>query len=155
MVKICIKRKTGNSSRRRILIRMFDPKACEIPKIWCGKGNKPNTYSKKGTPYDCMKIGFGAGMHTERKKNISPTSLQNIKYVGETFEKRFVRKKITSTTSLLKFATKSSKSQIDGLLREVFIRKSCGLDKRAYNSTLMYLYQHGISSVKIPSCSKI
>lgn len=134
---------------------MFDPKACEIPKIWCGKGNKPNNYAKTGTPYDCMKIGFGAGMHTERNKHLPPTSLQNIKYVGDTFEKRFAKKKITSTTLLLKFATKSSKLQIDALLKEVFIRKGCGLDKRAYNSTLMYLYQHGIASVKIPLCTKL
>lgn len=134
---------------------MFNPKECEIPKVWCGKGTRPSAYSKTGTPYDCMKIGFGAGMHSERNKHLPPNSLQNIKYVGETFEKRFVKRKIPNIPSLLKFATKSSKTQIENLLKEVFTRSNNGLDNRAYNSTLMYLYGHGIASIKIPKCSKI
>lgn len=134
---------------------MFNPKECEIPKIWCGKGNKPSSYSKTGTPYDCMKIGFGAGMHIERNKHLPPNSLQNIKYVGETFEKKFVKKGIKNIPELLKYATKSSKPQIENLLKEVFMRKKVGLDQRAYNSTLLYLYGHGIASIKIPKCTKL
>lgn len=134
---------------------MFNTDNCAIPKTWCGKGPMPNKYAKVGTRSECLQIGFGAGMYSEKAKNIPPTSLRQIKYVGEKYENRFKRKNISTTTHLLKFATKNSKTTIQTLLIHVFMRKSTGLDKRGYNSTIMYLYSHGIAAAKIPSCSKI
>ncbi len=134
---------------------MFDPSECAIPRIWCGKGAKPNGYLKTGTRTECIQVGFGAGMYNERAKHTPSNSLQKIKYVGEKYESRFKLKGINSTVELLKFATKRTKVQIKTLLSGVFTRKSKGLDKRAYNSTMMYLYSHGIASAKIPQCSKI
>jgi len=74
----------------------FDLSECAIPTVWCGRGNPPKRragddkyYYKTGDRYECMQKGFGAGMHTERKKNLPENSLQQIKYVGDVYEKKF------------------------------------------------------------------
>lgn len=134
---------------------MFNPDKCVIPKIWCGKGTMPKGYLKTGTRSECIQVGFGAGMYSERVKHTPSNSLQKIKYVGEKYDARFKLKGIKTTVDLLNFATKRTKLQIKALLEYVFTRKSKGIDKRAYNSTMMYLYSHGIAAAKIPQCIKI
>ena len=50
---------------------------CSIPVVWCGKGELPprkandeKYYIRRGTAHECMQIGFGAGMYSERKKDL-------------------------------------------------------------------------------------
>lgn len=138
----------------------FKLQECSIPVIWCGNGDMPKKkvssdthYYKTGTRYECMKKGFGAGMHTERKANLPDSSLQNIKYVGDVYEERFKSQNINTISQLLNYSLKSTPRQIEALLREVFKRKKSGVDQRAYNSTLIYLYRHGNGN--LPKCSKI
>lgn len=131
---------------------------CIIPKVWCGNGKVPkgNTYAHTGTPTECLKIGFGAGMHNERSKHLSKDSLQQIKYVGEIYEVKFKKEGIKTIANLLKFSKDKAKTILQKMLIKVFTRSANGgLDKRAYNSTLVYLYQHGIATGNIPKCSKI
>ncbi len=134
---------------------MFNPNTCTIPKTWCGKGTLPKGYAKIGSRSECLQIGFGAGIHSEKAKSLPTTSLRQIKYIGEKYETRFKKKNITTTNDLLKFVTKNNKTTIQKLLVYVFTRTSSGLDKRGYNSTMIYLYSHGIASAKIPICYKI
>lgn len=138
----------------------FDIDKCAIPKIWCGKGAPPRRkagdlkyYHKTGSRYDCVKVGYGAGKYGERKKHLPSQSLQQISYIGEVYEKNFKKIGITSTTDLIREVSTRSSREIDGLLKRVFTKKGNILDKRAYNSTLVFLYQHGIGH--LPSCSKI
>jgi CCR4-NOT transcriptional regulation complex NOT5 subunit len=36
--------------------------------VYCGSGNLPPNYDRMGTSLECMKKGFGGGMHSERRK---------------------------------------------------------------------------------------
>ena len=138
----------------------FDITECAIPVLWCGNGAIPTTkrgskkrYYKKGTAHECMKVGFGAGMNKERKKNLPPTSLQQIKYVGEVFEDNFRRSKINNLPALRKWVNGKSAESIKSLLTKVFTTKKGSIDKRAYNSTLMYLNKQ--TNATLPRCSRI
>lgn len=138
----------------------FKLSECSIPSIWCGDGDIPKRkstsdmyYYKTGTRYECMKKGIGVGIHGERGKNLSENSLQNIKYVGEVYENKFKKYNISTLSEFRKWAENKSSSQIQTLLNNVFVKKNKILDQRAYNSTLIYLYRHGMSN--LPKCSKI
>lgn len=139
----------------------FKIEDCAIPTLWCGNKkiiptrNKSDEkyYTRKGTPLECMKQGFGAGVYTEKKKHLDKKSLQNIKYVGETYENNFNKKNIYVLEDLLSYASTHTAQQIKKLLTVVFKKKGGVLDQRAYNSTILFIYKNGISSV--PQCSKI
>lgn len=137
----------------------FDISKCAIPTVWCGKGTPPKRKPKDlkvyrvGSRYDCMRKGFGAGTAIERAKHLPDGSLQHIKYVGDVYEGRFKSNNIQDIDDLVTEAERKSKAQLKTLLKKVFTRKKGGLDKRAYNSTIVYLYQHGVGHV--PSCSRI
>ena len=140
----------------------FRIRDCAIPSVWCGKGVPPKRkdsdlkyYHKTGSRYECMKKGWAAGMYSAKRENIPSNSLQQIKYVGDTYEKKFKTQRISTIDQLLSRARNMSKSQLETLLKKVFVRRKGGLDKKAYNSTLVYLYQHGVSQSKIPPCSRI
>lgn len=135
----------------------FNFEECAIPTVWCGDGRRPKrkkdsetVYYRTGSRYECMKKGFGAGMYTEKKKNLPASSIQQIKYVGEVYEKRFRLKGIKNLRGLHKHLQNSSSFQTQSLLQGVFTKKGGTLDRRAYNSTLMYLYRHGIGN--LPRC---
>ncbi len=139
---------------------VFNASKCAIPTVYCGKGAPPKRkasdtkyYTGTGSRYDCMRKGFGAGTAIERAKHLPVGSLQHIKYVGVVYEGRFKSNNIRNIRDLLTEAERKTKAQIKRLLRRVFMRRKGGLDKRAYNSTILYLYQHGIGHV--PSCSRI
>jgi len=138
----------------------FNIGKCAIPSVWCGKGTPPKRktkdlqwYYKTGSRYECMQKGFGAGSMTEKRKHLPDDSLQQIKYVGDVYEKKFKKFRIADTDQLLHEAERRSKASLKTLLRNVFTRRKGGLDKRAYNSTIVFLYQHGIGHV--PACSEI
>lgn len=133
---------------------------CSIPVVWCGKGEIPSRksndekyYIRRGTSHECMQIGFGAGMYSEKKKDLDPSSLQNIKYVGETYDNNFKKEGISSIPSLLKHISSHTPLQNKILLNRVFRKKDGPVDSRAYNSTLMFVFKKGIK--ELPPCLKI
>jgi len=135
----------------------FEIEKCAIPTVWCGKGAPPKRkglkwYSKTGSRYECMKKGFGAGTVAEKRKHLPDNSLQQIPYVGDVYEKKFKRNGISNTGQLLQEAQNRSRTGLRTLLQRIFTKRRGGLDKRAYNSTIVFLYQHGIGHV--PSCSE-
>jgi hypothetical protein len=137
----------------------FDITRCAEPTLYCGDGDMPVSkdplvrYIRAGSRYECLKKGFGAGAAQEKKKNLSPTSLQNIKFVGETYEANFKRNKIKTLTDLQREARNKSPAAISTLLKKILTKKNGGTDSRAYNAVLVYLYQHGNDN--LPSCVRL
>ena len=138
----------------------FVKENCDIPTLWCGDSAKPpkkskdgSYYYKTGTRRECLSKGFGAGTHIERKANLPVKSLQQIKYVGEKHEKDFKKAGITSTDDLVKQLGKKTTKEMENILKRILVKTDKKLDARAYNSTILYLYSHGIGGV--PACSKI
>ena len=139
---------------------VFKVSDCAIPTIWCLQKQPPERkpadetyYTHKGNRYECMKKGFGAGMYTEGKKNLPVNSLQQIKYVGDVYQENFKENGIKNLSSLKKTMSKKTPKQIQKILITVFTKNGGSIDKRAYNSTILYLYRNGIKNV--PKCSKI
>ena len=115
-------------------------------------------YTKVGSRYECMQKGYGAGMYGEKKKGLPRTSLQQIKYVGETYEDNFKRNGIATTTQLISKLKGQPKSAIQNAIRRSVTKKGGVVDKRAYNHCLAYLYVHGIneeSGKNLPPCYRI
>jgi len=133
---------------------------CATPEVWCGKGSPPKRkprdlkwYYKMGSRYECVRKGFGAGASSERRKMLPDNSLQRIRYVGDVYERRFKQNRIANIDQLITEAGNRTKANLQTLLKRIFTRRKGGLDKRAYNSTLVFLYRHGIGHV--PACIKI
>lgn len=141
---------------------MFDPEKCKIPTVYCGKksvvpkAKKSDDfyYTRAGVPYECLKKGFGAGFNVSETQNLPDNSLRKIKYVGETYTQNFSNKNINDLDDLLKYSNTHNKPVLEKFLKTVFKKKDGVLDKRAYNSTLMYLFTHGTKK-SLPSCKKI
>lgn len=139
---------------------MFNPKDCVIPTVYCGnkkkipKSEKGVTYARKGTSYECLQKGYGAGYYSEKAKHLKPSSLQRIKYVGDLYELNFKKRKINTTTSLITYSKTLSNEELKLFLGEVFLKKDGVVDMRAYNSTLLYLYNNGVYE-NLPPCTKI
>jgi len=140
---------------------MFNLNTCTIPTVYCGtkktipKKTKNNTrYVRKGTNYECMTKGFGAGMATEKLKKLPLNSLQRIKYVGETYESNFKKKNVNNTDQLITHIKTLEKEKVSTFLKSIFRKKDGVVDQRAYNSTLVFLYESGVYT-NLPQCSKI
>lgn len=135
----------------------FDPQRCVIRKVWCGNGSIPShkreEYSGNGTRYQCLQQGIGAGSAIERTKNLPASSLQHIKYVGPKHDQKFIDRGIRDKNALVRYARNNSANDIDGLLRAVLDRGEKGLDRRAYNSVLMFIYNHGVTN--LPQCERV
>jgi hypothetical protein len=139
---------TQNSAYK---IMSFNEALCHFESnVWCGEGSKKG--KKKGTSLECLKKGFGAGASRERKKLLPATSLQQIDYVGEKYEKNFIKNGIKTTTQFRAFAAKSTAAKISEKLKKIFVKKGGGIYVRGYNQALLWLYRHGIG--KLPSCRK-
>lgn len=142
--------------------KKFNESECDIPTIWCGDSDKPptkrkdgNVYVRTGTRFECMKKGFGAGTHIERKSNLPSNSLQQIKYVGEKHEKGFKKSGISNTDALTKAMSKKNSAEIEAMLKKVLTKSDGKVDYKAYNCTILWLYRHGIGGEKLPACKKI
>lgn len=142
--------------------KSFDEKLCIIPEIWCGDSpvppkKKDKKYYKNGSRYECLRKGIGVGMFKD--KVLSSNSLQNIKYVGDKYEQNFKNYGISNINQLIKKINELSSKGISTFLKNVFKKSDGTLDKRAYNSTLLYLYRIPGGSNKVntelPSCIKI
>lgn len=137
----------------------YNIQKCAIPSKYCGDGPVPTIikdnikYIGKGTAGECMKKGFGIGMYTEKTKSLPALSLQRIKYVGEVHDGNFRSKGVTTTTQLLNKMRPLSTTQKESFLHSVLTKKGGDLDKKAYNSVIVFLYSNGINS--LPVCSKI
>ena len=135
----------------------FDPERCYIPTVYCGKAEKKypyvehdNLYLEKGTPDQCLRKGFGAATAKENKKHLPPGSLQNIRYVGPTFDANFQKEGIRTVAELADLAHRTSPGDLERLLQRVFRNSNKTLNGRGFNSTLLYLYHSGHS--KLPQC---
>jgi hypothetical protein len=139
---------------------------CAIPTVWCGKSDtlpKANPkdmvkYVKVGSRYECMQKGYGAGMYGEKNKGLPRTSLQQIKYVGETYEANFKRNGISTTTQLVSKLKGQPKPVIQNTIKRSVTKKGGVVDKRAYNHCLVYLFVHGMneeSGENLPPCYRI
>lgn len=140
---------------------MFNPKKCVIPTIYCGKDKiVPETihnntkYIRHGTSYECMTKGFGAGLIAEKLKNLPANSLQRIKYIGDIHEANFKKSGIHTTTQLISRVKKLKTNAVEKLLKNILKRKNGTLDTRAYNSSLLFVYQNGVS-INLPQCVNI
>lgn len=139
---------------------MFKVSDCYIPEVWCGDSDTiprhsvNRRYTRKGTRRECLKKGFGAGMYTEKNKSLNPTSLQQIKYIGERYEQRFdIIGNIRSTTQLINYAKTRNSNQIDRFLKRILVKSNQVIDQRAYNMVVLFLYQKGVRNV--PRCTRI
>jgi len=130
----------------------LDKSKCAIPKIWCGNGKRPKGYSKEGSRYECLRVGFGAGSAEERNKYLPKDSLRRIKYVGEKMEARFKRAKITTMTGLVSKCKSMSVEKIEKMLKTILVREGGALDGRAFNSVILFLDS---KRVKTPQCKKL
>ncbi len=140
------------------MAKKFKESECIIPQIWCGDASTPpkkkgTIYSRTGTRYECLKQGFGAGTHTERKNYLPAKSVQQIKYIGPEHEKNFKAAGIKTTTDLIKQTSSKTSSQIEILLKRILVKSNGVLDGKSYNCVVLYLYQHGVANV--PACKKI
>lgn len=140
------------------MAKNFSEADCIIPEIWCGNDNTPprkkgSIYYKTGTRYECMKKGFGAGTHIERNSNLPTTSLQQIKYVGEKHEAEFKKAGINNIPQLVAQMKLKTTAEAGVILKRVLAKSNGVLDVKAYNSTTLYLYKHGVASA--PACQKI
>lgn len=138
----------------------FKIEKCKIPKVYCGNGDwktaKPNNYSKyykNGTSHECVKSGIGAGMMIEKVKGLGKSSLQNIPYVGPTYEANFRKKKVATISALIKRIDDKSKDYVKKFLESVFTKSNGSIDHKGINSVIMYLYGKGYTNM--PSCKKI
>jgi hypothetical protein len=136
---------------------------CAIPSYYCGtntvipKRKKTDEiyYVRHGTPYECLKKGYGAGMITEKNKNLPKDSLQQIKYVGEKYENTFKKQNIKNIKSLILHIKDHNHTSNEKLLKSIFVKKGGIVDKRAYNSTILFLYNGGANPKILPECDKI
>lgn len=140
----------------------FRIEECAIPTYWCGESDTPPKsklndplirYLRAGTRPECLRIGVGVGKYTTIKSGLPPTSLQQLKYVGEAYEKKFRSAGINNTNELLEFARIRPPSEIEKLLKRVLTKSNNVIDARAYNSTLVFLYRNGIGA--LPKCFRI
>lgn len=129
--------------------------SCRIPEFWCGDKDHPKDdgtdlvyYNRNGSRYECLKRGIGVGKYMDKK--IPTSSLRNIKYVGETYEKNFAQVGIHTLKALYKA---SSNPRFGSILKRVCTKKDGVLDKKAHNSVIWHIkkmkYKTSATCVKI------
>jgi len=136
----------------------FNKSKCIIRKSYCGNGDLPQDtatkkYSRIGTINECLKKGFGIAQAEFNKKNISENSLQNIMYIGPTYEKNFKKNKINTLTGLIKKMTDFSVIEKRDFLYNSCKKSNNTIDYKAVNSVILYLHANKVK--KLPSCKII
>ena len=139
----------------------FNIEKCLIPTVYCGdkdvipQRNQEDEfkYISFGTRFQCMKKGFGAGLNSHLKKGVPNYSLKNIKYIGEKYESNFENENIFTINQLAEYIERHTKRELKELLKRVLIKSNNILDKKAYNSLLMFMYKAGHHN--LPSCKTI
>ena len=136
----------------------FNKNACVIRKLYCGDGKLPKDtttkkYSRKGTSYECLKKGFGIADWEHRKKDLPKTSLQQILYIGPTYEANFRRKKIYSTKSLVEKTRGLIVKDKRDLISSACSKKGGTVDYKAFNSVVLFLHDQGLKD--LPGCRMV
>ena len=99
-------------------------------------------------------------MHKEKAQHLPAVSLQRIKYVGPAYAQNFQENENIATTEALVARVagmrgRAVRTNVRNLIRTQVTKANGTVDKRAYNSVLMYLYQHGTPANKLPRCVRI
>jgi hypothetical protein len=139
---------------------MFDLTRCRRRTVYCG-GQIPIPpssdplveYTRQGTPFECMKKGFGAGAAQERTKSLPATSLQRITFIGPTYEANLQRELGIVNSSQLAMALRGlGDAAFDAALRRALVRSTGAFDSRPYNALLAWMYMAG-ADVSGQSCA--
>lgn len=139
---------------------LTDPRRCYNKSVWCGNGAVPAQakdgiiYTRQGTPMECLRKGVGVGLFEERKKGLPPGSLQLIKYVTAPQEQNLMNKQINTQQNLIEFASSKRSRKIRKVLTRALVTKGGELDKRAYNSVVLFLYMTR-QIEELPDCVNI
>lgn len=145
----------------------YSRERCMIPTAWCGDGAMPadpinqdrtTRYHHVGTRSECMRKGFGAGAAQERIRGLPATSLQRIKYVGPQYETNFANNNIAhihNTQQLIAFANANNQMQLTRLIIRGCTKTNGILDRRAFNSVIMFLDDRNINHQRLPRCKKV
>ena len=102
-----------------------------------------------------MKKGFGAGMYSEKKKYIDSNSLRQIPYVGEQIERKFIKRNINNIDDLKRYFKKHSREYNKQLIVYATKKSNNTRNSRAYNSIIVYMYDLGIDTNRLPICDII
>jgi hypothetical protein len=136
----------------------FNPQDCFIETVYCGSKRKNYPYVENdmkyistGTPEQCLKKGFGAGLNSEKNKNLNRNSLLNIKYIGPVFERRFHNFGIRNIDQLLNYCRVQRKNVLKNFLEQMFRDANGRVNKNGYNSVLLFLYRNGMFN-NLPIC---
>lgn len=138
---------------------------CLIPTVWCG-GDDARTYpfkdpqnnvvyKRKGTNHECLKKGIGVGYQKAISKDLHPDSIIGIKYIGVTYLESFSKRGLKTKKDLINYAKKSTRKTLTSLLVSVLTKSNGELDKKAYNSVIVFLIDNKVPNSKIPQCHKI
>lgn len=131
-----------------------------IPTIWCGAADAVPAgrgYARVGTRHECLKKGFGAGKYAEQRRHFPATSLRQIAYIGEVYAQRFADVGVNTLAQL----AGAVNALPDALaVRAYLVPKLTraghgGLDRKAYNSVLLWLHAHGVPPDQLPVCRNI
>jgi len=132
----------------------FDPSRCTDRTYYCGNGDIPvdlpgtrKLYHQhaKGTPAQCVRIGFGAGKYTEQRSSFPANSLRRIPYVSATVEQNFQNTDpgINNLTDLYDFVAQSSRLAITAFLTACCTSNAGVFNRKSYNAILLFLFDAG------------
>ena len=139
---------------------MWDPARCVIPTIWCGAADAMPAgrgYTRVGTRQECLKKGYGAGKFGEERRHFPATSLRQIAYIGEVYAQQFANAgvntlaQLTAAVNALPTANAVQLYLVPKLTRA----GNGGLDRKAFNSMVLWLHEHGVPPHKLPGCRNI
>lgn len=123
---------------------MFNPQRCYL-EIWCGKHPKPDNYKKIGTPYECLRLGFGAG----KNNDIAYDSLKKIPYITPEREDFLETLGVFNLMDFLNHVN----SFINYRHTKAFLN-NLHLTNAQFNKIVLYLYKSGIPIFKLPACKR-
>ena len=128
----------------------FDPSRCVDRTYYCGNGDIPADFPggrklyyqhAKGTPAQCVRIGYGAGKYIEQRSSFPANSLRRIPYVSATIEQNFqnTHPGINNLTDLYDLVAHSSRAAITAFLTVCCTSAGGVFNRKAYNTTLLFL----------------
>jgi len=124
---------------------MFNPRRCYL-NIWCGNPPKPAVYRRIGTPYECLRKGYGIGKHSTHQ---NPRSLDALPYMTDARKTILRRLQITNLFTLLTHVNNFPS------YRETrqFLENDLSLiNGEHFNKMVLFLYEKGIPNTKLPKC---
>ena len=129
----------------------FNVNECEIKQVYCGKGRTVDTqtYTRKGTAYECLRKGYGSGMWNEKKKQYKKDHLIHIPYVTDTIMSSMRNQGIRNTYDLIRVTQPMTIQE-----KNTFLKKVCtqgnAIHWKAFNSILLFLYNQHVD--QLPRC---